>query len=38
MGREIHEVRIFILDLVDAGLNVLHVVDIFDQAPFRRWQ
>ena len=30
-GSEIHEVRILILDFVDSRLDVLHIIDIFDQ-------
>src|SRR5580693_10127367 len=33
-GGEVHEVRIFPLDLIETGLYVLHVVDIFDQTLF----
>src|SRR5277367_539852 len=33
-GGEIHEVGILVFDLVDAGLDVFHVVDIFDQTLF----
>ena len=31
---DVHEVRMLVFDLVDARLDVLHVVDIFDQAFF----
>ena len=34
MGRDVHEVGMLLFDLVEAGLDVLHVVDIFDQALF----
>src|SRR5258707_4480150 len=33
-GREVHEVGIFVFDLVNAGFDVFHVVDIFDQPLF----
>src|SRR5271156_6264135 len=33
-GSEVHEVGIFPLDLVEAGLDILHIVDIFDLAFF----
>ena len=34
MRREVDEVRIFVLNLVEPRLDVLHVVDIFDHALF----
>ena len=34
--REVDEVGIFVFDLIEPGLDVLHVVDIFDQCLFRR--
>ena len=33
-GRDVHEVGMFLFDFVEAGFDVLHVVDIFDQALF----
>src|ERR1700722_554731 len=33
-GSEVHEVGIFPLDLVETGLDVLHIVDIFDLTLF----
>ena len=33
-GRKVHEVRIFPLDLVEPGLDVFHIVHIFDQTLF----